>query len=276
MFPFKMALNASTLFPFKLDVKQQMQIAARAGYEGIELWVRDLEGYRANGGRLRDLKQESEQYHLPIVNAISFIKWADADESVRTQAMIQAEQEMRMLASLGCRAIAAPPFGNVEGVALESIAQAFARLVELGRSIGVEPYLEFWGRARTLSTLNEARSIAARSGVPDAKFLLDPFHMYTGGSDFADLAQLTGTQIGIVHVNDYPAEPGRESIQDKDRVFPGEGIAPCATIAQLLYQAGYRDFLSLELFIPDFGSRSALEVAQSGLSRSRSAFSFEI
>jgi len=40
MFPFKTALNTSCLFPFRLGVKEQVSIAAEAGFEGIELWIR--------------------------------------------------------------------------------------------------------------------------------------------------------------------------------------------------------------------------------------------
>jgi len=40
---FKAALNTSTLMPFGPSIKQQMETAALAGYEGIEQWVRDIE-----------------------------------------------------------------------------------------------------------------------------------------------------------------------------------------------------------------------------------------
>jgi 2-keto-myo-inositol isomerase len=273
MFPFKMALNASTLFPFRLDVKQQMQVAAQAGYAGIELWMRDIEQYLAAGGDLQDLKQYGEAVGISIVNAISFFTWADADTTARTQGLVQAAKEMRLLAQLGCPAIAAPPFGNVEQVTLSDMAACFTRLVEIGREIGVEPYLEFWGRAKQLSTLSDALSVALQSGLPDVKILLDPYHMYTGGSAINNLAYIKGDHIGIVHANDYPADPAQATIQDKDRVFPGDGIAPTAEIARLLYQAGYRGYLSLELFIADFGKQAALDIAKLGLAKSERAFS---
>ncbi|GCE08260.1 sugar phosphate isomerase/epimerase family protein [Dictyobacter aurantiacus] len=273
MFPFKMALNASTLFPFKLPVKQQMQVAAEAGYEGVELWMRDIEHYLAEGGNLQDLKRYGDELGISIVNCISFFTWAAKDATVREQGMVQAEKEMRLLAELGCPGIAAPPFGNVEQVTLADMAAAFAHLVEIGRRIGVEPYLEFWGRAKQLSTLSDALSVALQSGLPDVKILLDPYHMYTGGSSVNNLAYLKGSHIGIVHVNDYPANPERATIQDKDRVFPGDGIAPTAEIASFLHQAGYQGYLSLELFIADFGGQTALDVAKSGLAKSKQAFS---
>ncbi|MGG4033112.1 sugar phosphate isomerase/epimerase family protein [Paenibacillus cisolokensis] len=272
MLPFRTSLNASTLFPFKLELKEQIRVAAEAGYEGIEIWMRDLEAYAAAGHTLASLKRYIADTGIGVVNAIAFFKWADEDPAVREQSFGQAKREMEMLAEIGCGAVAAPPFGQVENVPLEEMAVQYARLIELGRPLGVEPYLEFWGRARKLSKLSEAVYVAMESGYPDAKLLLDPFHMYVGGSRLETLSYLNGSRIGIVHVNDYPASPGREHIADRDRLFPGDGIAPSATFARLLYEIGYDGFLSLELFTEDFGGESALDVASRGLMKMRAAY----
>lgn len=275
MFPFKTALNSSTLFPFELDVKQQVKVAAEAGYQGIELWVKDIQAYLDQGGTLKELRNYLDDTGIPVVNAIAFFKWADADAATRAQGMSQAKQEMQMLVELGCRAVAAPPFGDVASVSLDDMAGQFVRLTEIARGIGIEPYLEFWGRAPRLSRLSEALYIAAQSGLPDVKILLDPFHMYTGGSDVTGLRYLKGANIGIMHANDYPTQPARDSIADSDRVFPGEGIAPSRVIAGLLDQAGYRGYLSLELFIANFGAATALDVARRGREAIENAYRVE-
>jgi 2-keto-myo-inositol isomerase len=275
MFPFKLSLNASTLFPFELGVQEQVRVAAEAGYEGIELWVKDVEHYVANGGSIKQLRTYIADTGINVVNAIAFFKWSDADNEVRGQALQQAGREMEMLTELGCRAVAAPPFGDVETVSLDEMAAHYANLVTLGRKIGIDPYLEFWGRAKKLSRLSEALYVAAESGASDAKLLLDPFHMYTGGSSIEGLSYLNGGRIGIVHVNDYPAVPARSTIEDRDRVFPGDGTAPSSKIAQLLYDAGYRDYLSLELFMERFENQTALQVATTGLNKMKQAYSIQ-
>lgn len=275
LFPFKTAINTSTLLPFELDVKQQVRVAAEAGFEGIELWVKDIELYLAKGGTIPELRAYIADTGVPVVNAIAFFTWADTDAATRQRGLAQAEREMRMLAELGCPAVAAPPYGDVTGGSLEMIAGYFARLAALARMIGVEPYLEFWGRANKLSRLSEAVFIAMESGLPAAKILLDPFHMYTGGTDLHSLAYLNGANIGIVHVNDYPAAPARDQIADSDRVFPGAGIAPTHALARLLDRAGYRGYLSLELFMASYGAASALEVARRGLAAMQSAYQLE-
>jgi 2-keto-myo-inositol isomerase len=274
-FPFQTALNTSTLLPFKLSVPEQVRVAAAAGFAGIELWVNDIDAYLAAGGTLPELRAVIADAGIAVVNAIAFFPWADADDGIRQRGLAQAEREMHMLAELGCVAVAAPPFGNVATVSLSAMADHFAQLVALGRSIGVEPYLEFWGRAHTLSRLSQAMVVAMESGLPDAKLLIDPFHMYIGGSELASLAYLNGANIGIVHVNDYHAAPDRGQITDAERVFPGAGVAPTHAFAGLLHRAGYRGYLSLELFRQDYPGQDALDVARQGLAAIQTAYSIE-
>ncbi|CAM4105907.1 sugar phosphate isomerase/epimerase [Paenibacillus alkaliterrae] len=272
-FPFKLSLNASTLFPYKLGVEEQIAVAAEAGYAGIELWVRDIDAYLAGGGKLPELRRHIEASGIAVVNAIAFWSWADSEEAARRKGFEHAKRELELLAELGCAAAAAPPFGSVAGVSLDDMAEQFAKLAKLSRGIGLEPYLEFWGRASKLNRLSEAVYVAMQSGVKDARLLLDPFHMYTGESEIEGIGFLRGDRIGIVHVNDYPAEPARAMIADEDRVFPGDGIAPSARIAQLLHASGYDGYLSLELFTPDFNGRTALEIAKHGLEKAKASYS---
>jgi Sugar phosphate isomerases/epimerases len=272
-FPFRTCLNASTLFPFNLNIREQIRVAAEAGYDGIEIWMRDLEAHAAAGGSIAELKDCAASLGIAIPNAIAFFRWADADDEARRRGFAQAGREMEMLAELGCPAVAAPPYGDVEGVGPDRFAAHFAELVKLGRSFGVEPYLEFWGRAKRLNRLEEAAAVLDLSGLDGAKLLLDPFHMHVGGSRFELVGALSGDRIGIVHANDYPAEPPRETIADRDRVFPGEGVAPLKQLAADLYRIGYRGYLSLELFIEDFGGRSALDIARYGLEALKKDFS---
>ncbi|MGC6444271.1 MAG: sugar phosphate isomerase/epimerase, partial [Rubripirellula sp.] len=63
--------------------------------------------------------------------------------------------------------------------------------------------------------------------------------------------------------------PPRESIADKDRVFPGDGVCPLPQIIRQLIDHGFRGTFSLELFNPEYWERDALEVAQEGLAKSK-------
>lgn len=60
-------------------------------------------------------------------------------------------------------------------------------------------------------------------------------------------------------------------ILDRDRLFPGEGIAPLRELASQLNRAGYAGYVSLELFQEEYGGRNALETARTELTKMKDA-----
>jgi sugar phosphate isomerase/epimerase len=260
----KIALNTSTLMPFKLGVKDQIKVAMQSEYTGIELWINDIEVYMGNGGKLSNLRNYAKDCNVQVVNGISFTRWSDSDKNTRVEALEQAKREMQMLMGLDCKAIAAPPIGNVEGMSMDEIASNFAKLCTVALDFNIEPYLEVWGQSPVLNTLSDAMYILLQSEAQNGKLLLDIYHLFKGGSDYRGMKFLSGNSIGIFHVNDYPKGLPRKTALDKDRVFPGDGCAPVKEIFSLLKDIGYQGYMSLELFRQDYGITTASIVAKKG------------
>jgi len=269
--PFGYCMNTSTLRNFGLDLAEEARICAEVGFQAVEPWVRQLEAHKDKGGSLADLRKLLEDLGLEVAGAIAFFKWADADPQVRADALEDARRQMELVAAVGGRSIAAPPFGQVAETSLDAMAESFRELDAVGKQVGVKPILEFWGMAPRLRTLAETLYVAAATRLPDVQILVDVYHLYKGGSGHSTIGLVKGNAIGIVHINDYPANPPRERIQDSDRVFPGDGIAPMGQFLRDLADAGYRGMLSLELFNADYGERSPAEVAREGLEKTRAA-----
>ena len=84
--------------------------------------------------------------------------------------------------------------------------------------------------------------------------------------------KLLGPQaIHVFHMNDYPADPPRATINDSHRVYPGDGVAPLKQILRTLDANGCRCVLSLELFNRDYWKQDAEQVAKTGLEKMRAA-----
>jgi sugar phosphate isomerase/epimerase len=115
--------------------------------------------------------------------------------------------------------------------------------------------------------LGECAFVAIESGHPKACVLADVFHLYKGGNRFEGLRLLSGNALQVFHLNDYPAEPPREKMNDSYRIFPGDGIAPLTQILRDLRATGERKVLSLELFNRKYWEQDALEVAKTGLQK---------
>jgi sugar phosphate isomerase/epimerase len=92
--------------------------------------------------------------------------------------------------------------------------------------------------------------------------------MYRGGSPFEGLTMLNGRKLSTFHVNDYPADPPREELVDRHRIYCGDGIAPLAEIFQMLRDIGYEGALSFEVFNPDYwATDDPLLVAKTALEK---------
>src|SRR5205823_13619462 len=131
--------------------------------------------------------------------------------------------------------------------------------------------VELWGPSKNLSRLSEAAYVAVGAGHPKACILADVYHMYKGGSDPAGLRVIHGAAMHCLHVNDYPADPPRETITDAHRVYPGDGVAPLTSMLRELFATGFCGTLSLELFNRSYWQQDALSVARTGLEKMKAA-----
>ena len=269
---FSFCLNTATIRGQKLGIEREIAVAAEAGYDGIEPWVSDVRAYQEAGGSLPDLARKIQDAGLRVESAIGFADWITDDPAARAAGLEQARRDMDLLRRIGGARIAAPPVGGrTEKIDLDAAAERYAALCDVGADVGVVPQLEVWGFSATLSKLGEAAYVATEAGRPNARLLLDAYHLHRGGSGFGGLHLLGPRSMGVFHLNDYPADPPAAELEDKDRVLPGDGAAPLADLFDLFRLIGFRGVLSLELFNPALWSRDPLAVAKEGLAKMKAA-----
>ena len=267
--PFRLCLNTSTIREQKLSIVEEIDLAAKVGYQAIEPWLNKLNDYAKNGGSLKDLKKRLDDHGLKVESAIGFATWIVDDEGVRNLGFETAKKDMDVLAQIGAVRIAAPPAGMKPGqtVDLHRAAERYRKLLELGDEMGVIPELEFWGPSTAIGQLNTAMFIAMEAAHPKACILGDFYHMYKGGTPVDALRLIGPKTMPVVHCNDYPATPGRDKINDGDRVFPGDGVAPLKQMLRILAGNGAKTVLSLELFNREYWKQPAEQVVRTGLEK---------
>lgn len=248
--PFRISLNTSTISGYNLPVEQQIEYCAEAGFDGIELWTKDIATYVRKGGTLQSLSDRLRSSHLILENIIGFSPWIAGGKGLD-----EMMREMDMASALGSRCIAATALGidKIDRNDFEMYSCNYRRLLEYGDSVHVRPLLEVWG-AGALNQLSDAACIALGTGHPKASMLLDFYHLYRGGNAFDSLRLINGSELPVFHINDYPSVPARDKLSDADRVYPNEGVCPFDKLLPLLYETGFRGALSLELFNPAYWS----------------------
>lgn len=275
--PFRVryCLNSGTIRGQQLTLVEEIDLAAATGYDGIEPWTGNIRQYKENGGSLADLRKRIADHGLRVESAIGFARWIVDGEAERRNGMEEAKRDMELVAAIGGTRIAAPPAGassaDAPEIDLFAVAERYRALLDAGQQIGVTPQIEVWGPSKNLSRLGEAVFVAVESGHPDACVLPDVYHVYRGGSEFGGLAVLSGTALHCFHMNDYPTDRPRETLNDADRVYPGDGDAPLTDILRTLHRIGFCGALSLELFNRDYWKQPAEEVARTGLARMKAA-----
>ncbi len=268
--PFTLCLNMSTIMGHKLGFAKELEVASKAGFGSVEIWMNSLQAFLEKGGTLAEAKRMLNDLGLKAENAIGFATWIVDDDTQRGKALDQLKKEMDQLAAIGCARTAAPPMGannaNAPMLDLKRAAERFRAIVELGQQTGVHPQLELWGQSKNLSRLSEVMYVAAEAGHSATRVLLDVYHLYKGGSSLDSLPLVGKSAIEIFHVNDYPSM-ARETIVDADRVHIGDGIAPVKAILNTIRNPDRPVVISFEVFNKGYYAQDALTVAKTALER---------
>jgi 2-keto-myo-inositol isomerase len=272
---FRYCFNTSTIRGQKLPLTQVIDIAGKAGYDALEPWIGEIEVHVEQGGSLGDLKKRIADHGMTVESAIGFAEWIVDDDVRRTKGLEQARHDMELVQQIGGKRIAAPPAGATDIADMDYLkaAERYRALLAIGDHIGVVPQVEVWGFSKTMPRLGEAVLVAIESGHPQACVLPDVYHIYKGGSDFTGLKLISSAAVHVFHMNDYPASPPRETIDDGDRVYPGDGVAPLTEILSTMRDIGFDGYLSLELFNESYWKQDPTEVARTGLKKMKDAVS---
>jgi len=243
-----MKLSFSTLACPGWSLARTLDVAAREGYDGVELrfvegddalWERPElagSGLAATRARLRDAG-----LLVSCVDTRSFFHHVDPAD--RARARDEAARSLELAARLECRGIRV--FGDrvQPGADLSStrgwIAESLATLWELARPLGVEVWLETHGDfARAADTLE----LVERAGAHGPAVVWDPANAFELGEAPEQGLEALGARIGHVHLKDMVRRtppPGRP-------VLPGQGEFPAARVLSLLQARGYDRWVSFE------------------------------
>lgn len=110
--PFRISLNTSTISGYRLPVEQQIDYCAETGFDGIELWTKDIETYVQKGGTYQRLADRLRSSGLILENIIGFSPWITGGEGMK-----QMLKEMDMAADyddVGALALLHAPAGREE------------------------------------------------------------------------------------------------------------------------------------------------------------------
>lgn len=245
--PWPLTLNTSTIRPASLEDK--LRVTANAGWDGIELWINELESYEEAGGNLKELAQRITDMGLYVPNVIGLWGCMPETREAYEESLTVTRERMRRAAEAGSLYVAAIPAPDREDFDLKWGAELYRDLMRIGREdYGITVAFEFVGFLRGVHRFGQACAVAMDANEAEASLIMDTFHLFRGGSGFNAVQHVQGSFIADFHWNDVPGDVPREEQGDEHRLYPGDGILPLTQLLRDLKTIGYERTLSLELF----------------------------
>lgn len=265
---FQYCLNSSTIQPVPLLDK--IRLASEAGFRAAELWSDDIDAFQQAGGSLAEVRTALEDRGLEVPGVIAVHGWLGSRGEEHAAALAEAGRRMEQAAAIGApRIVASPPLAPCD---LGGAGEQYRELIELGGEFGVWPAMEFLGFAGSVHTIAQAWEIARAADHPEARVVMDPFHILRGGGSAAEVASVPGGRVAIWHWNDVPRVPPLPQQGDADRVMPGDGAGPLREIERQAVASGYSGYVSLELFNREWWARDPAETVRIGMEKMRGFF----
>jgi len=263
-------LNLLTIKQCK-DFEEKIEIAGRAGFDGIELRGNEVNDYLKAGHNLTDIADLLKKNGLAIIDMGSIAGWQFTNHPALV-CRLKLEQEesneklndelnklFERAANLGCQYIPAISAINETGE-FEKGVEDFAEVCDLAAEYNLKVAFEFVGFSKQMNNLKIANKLIKEAGRDNGGLLFDTFHFYRGNCSLKDLDQTPDEKIFIVHFNDVMDKP-REIIRDQDRLYPGLGVVNLKEIVEKLKYKGYQGFYSAEIFNEDYWQDDPFKVA---------------
>lgn len=261
-------MNTSTIRP--TPFVEKLRVIAKAGWDGVEPWINELEEYEAEGGNLKELAQRIKDMGLYVPNIIGLWNAMPPTPEAFEESLPATRERMRRSADVGSLYVAAIPAPDREDFDLKWGAEMYRELMRIGREdYGITVAFEFVGFMKGVHRFGQACAVAIDANDPEACLIMDTFHLFRGGSGFNALGLVQGDFIANFHWNDVPGDVPREEQGDEHRLYPGDGILPLTQALQSLKAIGYKRALSLEIFNREYWEQPPEEVAANGLQKMR-------
>lgn len=229
------------------SLTEKLTAAARAGFDGIEIFENDLLASPLTPEQIRALCADLG-LSIDLYQPMRDIEGVPADEFARN--LRRAEHKFRLMRRLGADTVlvcssVSPSASDDDALAADQLRQLASCAADHGIRVAYEALA--WGRH--VNTYDHAWRIVEAADHPALGVCLDSFHILAKGSDPKGIDDIPGEKIFFLQLADAP-RLAMDVLQWSRhyRCFPGQGDLDIAGLLERVLRAGYRGPLSLEVF----------------------------
>jgi 2-keto-myo-inositol isomerase len=243
------------------DFRAAMEGYAKAGIRAVEVMLTKVRefGEKESPATARRLLQDLGLRPVSCSNQVGLAE----PNPARAKNLEELKWKCELAQSIGGDRLVAPSAAR-ERFTEDDYKRGTDNLREAGevaRPYKVTLMLEFTRLTTFAGSLSTALKLVREADHPNVRLMIDTYHFWGGVSKFEDLELIRDGELHHLHFEDVPAEPPRELLEQRHRVFPGQGIAPLGRILAVLKRKQYAGPASVELFDPAIQAMDPYQVA---------------
>ncbi|MFD6296263.1 TIM barrel protein [Streptomyces sp. NPDC060235] len=238
------------------SLTEKLTAAARAGFDGVEIFENDLLASPLTPEEIRDRTADlglTIDLYQPMRD-VEAVPEAEFARSLR-----RARHKFALMRRLGAGTVLV--CSSVSPLAVDDdalAAEQLHRLADLAEDFGIRVAYEALAWGRHVNTYDHAWTVVEAAGHPALGTCLDSFHILARGSDPKGIEDIPGERIFFLQLADAPLM-AMDVLQWSRhyRCFPGQGGFDLSGLLAHVLRAGYRGPLSLEVFNDVFRQAAA-------------------
>lgn len=232
--------------PRQDDVVARIHAAARAGYDGIGIYVGAWESLRDDPAAVERVDAALAETGLVIANIEVARGWASPDRPDETCQRTEA-LAYEIADHWGCRYLQV--IGNYTGTLVEA-AVGFGSLCDRAGEHGLLVGLEWVPSMTNIETAATAVQIVLDADRPNGGLCFDSWHLTRSTNNLDDLRSMPGEKVVATQWSDGTVLPQNpDYLQDclTNRVPPGDGEFRLVEMARILAEIGSEAPVGIEV-----------------------------
>jgi len=230
------------------NVATDVGAARAAGFDGIELQIPKLARYLDAGYSVGSLRDMLDGLRVTMIDVLMPIE-AEGDP-MPDRLLAECERWSTVAGDLACPAIQVVALNNFASMHWDEQRDVLVRRLTAmsdltstrGVRLGIEP-VSF----SPFRTLKQAVEVVDRVGLDRVGIVLDVWHLWTAGCDWADVAGLDPELVVCVQLGDTAPRSGEVWTDDDRTELLGDGILPLGDAITAVRSTGFDGVWSVEM-----------------------------
>ena len=247
---------------FSGQLEDKIEAAAKAGFDGIEIFREDIIGFEGPPDAIADFAAAAG---IAIVSLQSLRDFEGFSGAARDEAFARAARFVALARRIGAPMLVVCANTKAESDPARAVAD-LRELAALAGAQGLRLGYEALASSAHVNTVAAAWELVRQVDADNLGLVIGTVHLFAMETPLGVLDEIAPDKIALVHLADAPSRKiDRAALTQSFRLLPGQGSLPLWAVQARLAARGYDGPLSIEVFNDQIRSLPASQIAADGI-----------